>query len=120
MLRFALFRPTRREARRASDGMEIDRDNDPIRRPTGRHAGHFLGYVSRSQAALNKLCANWNWIESGQLYRAIAVPRVTTHDRLSGESWAGSARPTVFWRCTLYTRLSFWLRGTNRNGLLIP
>ena len=69
--------------------MEIDHDNDPIRRPTDRQAGHFLGYVSRSQAALNKLCANWNWIESGQLYRAIAVPRVTTHDRLSGESWTG-------------------------------
>jgi len=46
MLRFALFRPV--------DSMEIDRDNDPIRRPAGRHAGHFLGYVSRSQAALNK------------------------------------------------------------------
>jgi len=44
MLRFALFRP--------ADSMEIDRDNDPIRRPAGRHAGHFLGYVS--QAALNK------------------------------------------------------------------
>lgn len=55
-------------------------------RRADRHAGHFLGYVSRSQAALNKLCANWNWIESGQLYRAIAAPRVTTHDRLSRES----------------------------------
>lgn len=63
-------------------------------RSTGR-AGHFLGYVSRSQAALNKLCANWNWIESGQLYRAIAAPRVTTHDRLSRESRAGTPRDSL-------------------------
>jgi len=50
-------------------GMEISRDNDPTRQPTG----HFLGYVSPSWTALNKLCANWNWMESGQLHRAIAA-----------------------------------------------
>jgi len=93
--------------------MEIDHDNDPIRRPTDRQAGHFLGYVSRSQAALNKLCANWNWIESGQLYRAIAVPRVTTHDRLSGESWAGKlcTANSFFWHCTLYISAPFGYEG---------
>lgn len=46
------------------------RDNNP----TGRSLPRMCFHVRAGKPLIN-LCVNWNWIESGQLYRSIAVAR---------------------------------------------